>query len=259
MNLKRKGYLISRLKVTLKKIMYFGNRYYCNVCNSRLRLFLPGGINAEAIIKHEIIGAGFHELDTCPVCLASYRQRFQKLYFDQIKDKVKHSRILHIAPEPSLNYLFNKLSIDYTSGDIEPERYIQYPAPIKLDVTKLCFDSDTFDIIVCNHVLEHVPDDKKAMKELYRVLKPDGYAFLQVPISIKLDTTYENESVTSDEDRLKEFGQKDHVRIYAMDYVERLKEAGFNVEVLRIEHLETPKNLKKLELDLKEQLFVCRK
>jgi predicted SAM-dependent methyltransferase len=102
---------------------------------------------------------------------------------------------------------------------------------LNIDLTQIPFPNSTFSAIICNHVLEHIPNDRAAMAELFRVLKPDGWAMLQVPISFHLAATYEDFSITDPMDRERAFGQNDHVRIYAMDYVDRLKQAGFAVNL----------------------------
>ncbi len=102
---------------------------------------------------------------------------------------------------------------------------------VRMDITDIQFPENSFDAIICNHVLEHVIDDYKAMTELHRVLKPGGWAILQVPISLSLDKTYEDFSITTARGREEAFGQDDHVRIYAKDYASRLEQAGFKVNV----------------------------
>jgi ubiquinone/menaquinone biosynthesis C-methylase UbiE len=102
---------------------------------------------------------------------------------------------------------------------------------LNVDLTKIPFPNSTFNAIICNHVLEHIPNDRAAMAEFFRVLKPDGWAMLQVPISFHLAATYEDFSIIDPMDRERAFGQNDHVRIYAMDYVDRLKQAGFAVDL----------------------------
>lgn len=114
--------------------------------------------------------------------------------------------------------------MQYHPADLHPEEDME-----KMDITGIPYPEDTFDLILCNHVLEHIPDDLQAMKELFRVLKPDGLAVIQVPLSPVLTSTYEDPEVTREEDRERTFGQKDHVRIYGMDYPDRLSNAGFRV------------------------------
>ena len=102
----------------------------------------------------------------------------------------------------------------------------------KMDITQIDYPDNTFDCILCNHVLEHVPNDLKAMQEIERVLKPGGWAILQVPIAFDLDDTLEDPSITEEEDRYRVFGQRDHVRLYGSDYKHRLEQAGLKVKLV---------------------------
>ncbi len=122
-----------------------------------------------------------------------------------------------------------KPNIDYVSVDIKSA-----DAMLWMDITNIAFEDSCFDVIICNHVLEHISDDHRAMSELYRVLKPEGWAILQTPISLSLSETFEDRSVVTPERREKIFGQDDHVRIYAKDYKERLEKIGFCVSIHNI-------------------------
>jgi SAM-dependent methyltransferase len=247
------------LKWKLKKIKYFGKKHYCNVCNSNINRFLSGGSDEPVIEKLKIIGSGYHEYDYCPICKASYRQRLVKVYFDEYHILNQYIKILHVAPEESFFQILKKGYKNYICGDLEPERYNYYADPVKLNLTSLQFADNSFDLILCNHVLEHIPDDAKAMQELYRVLTAGGLAILQVPISLKLTETFEDCNIATPEERLEKFGQKDHVRIYAMDYIERLREAGFSIEIKTAMDFSYLSFFKQLELDINENLFICRK
>jgi SAM-dependent methyltransferase len=133
---------------------------------------------------------------------------------------------LHVAPERNLYKEFNRhQNIDYLTADLNP-----WPGMIKMDITDIQYDDDSFDAIICCHVLEHVSDDRKAMSELYRTLKPRGWAVLQVPISLSLNKTFEDATITTPEGREKAFGQWNHMRLYARDYKDRLEHVGFSVK-----------------------------
>ena len=135
-------------------------------------------------------------------------------------------RVLHIAPEQAFLKRFRKMSnLEYTTLDIESPL-----ADIKADIRELPLEDDSYDVIFCNHVLEHIPEDIQAMKELYRVMKPGGWGIFQVPMKYNMQDTYEDFSITSPQERQKHFGQYDHVRWYGMDYFERLRSAGFDVD-----------------------------
>ncbi len=135
-------------------------------------------------------------------------------------------KLLHFAPEQAFYKRFKKLDhIEYTTTDLNSPL-----ADVKADICNLPFQDDTFDVILCNHVLEHIPDDTKAMQELYRVLKPGGWGIFQIPQDLKRDVTFEDDSITNKKERAKIFGQYDHVRIYGRDYFDKLRSIGFMVE-----------------------------
>jgi FkbM family methyltransferase len=145
-------------------------------------------------------------------------------------------------------------NIDYLSADIGSPL-----AKVQMDITDIKYPDDHFDVIICNHVLEHIPDDWKAMAELYRVLKPRGWAILQVPISLSLNQTYEDPLVTSPEERERAFGQNDHVRIYAKDYRDRLERVGFSVEIFSFVKDFGESSIHKYGLSKDENIYVCSK
>lgn len=139
--------------------------------------------------------------------------------------------MLHIAPEKCFEPRFKKVFRDgYLTADLNNSRAME-----KMDITNIPYPDETFDIIYCSHVLEHIPDDKKALRELNRVLKNNGWAIILVPIEGK--TTYEDPSIVTPEARLAAFGQIDHVRIYGEDYFERLEKTGFKTEVITLEQI----------------------
>ena len=134
-------------------------------------------------------------------------------------------KVLHFAPEQAFYKLFrNQKNLDYTTTDL-----FSPLADVKADICNLPFEDDQYDVILCNHVLEHIPDDTKAMQELYRVLKPGGMAILQIPQDLSRATTFADDSITDQKERGKIFGQYDHVRIYGRDYFDKLRSIGFKV------------------------------
>lgn len=215
----------------------------CPVCKSKLRVFLPFG---------ETPRPNAH----CPNCGSLERHRALWLLMQQLNWYRKGMRVLHFAPEPIFYQLFSSLKdIDYWSVDLNPNM----PGVRKaVDITNITFDDDSFDLIMCTHVLEHIPDDRKAMAELYRVLKPKtGIAFLNVPL-YDIPVTFENPEYNTPELRLKYFGQKDHVRKYGHDYPERLKVAGFAVQVFAAADVDE-KLIERYGLRKKGKTFICRK
>jgi SAM-dependent methyltransferase len=161
--------------------------------------------------------------------------------------------ILHIAPEEALRTRFTAVQgLNYLSADIDAT-----DAMVKMDITDIDFPGNSFDIIFCSHVLEHVLDDRKAIQEFYRVLSPGGYLVAIVPDYA--DKTFEDPTVTSPEERERVFGQRDHVRIYGKDFIERLRDAGFEVEVITILDLDPTIDPIKIEIPEREKLYYCIK
>jgi len=224
-------------------IIYSGNRVKCPFCKHSFRKFLPDGWKLP-VAKH-IIGGGYRKNVICPFCRSTDRERLVYLYLKKNNLVGRKLRLLHVAPEKNLQE-FLKNRTRYTSVDLDSPR-----AKVKMDITDIRYPDNTFDAVICNHVLEHVPDDKKAMQELRRVLKPGGWAIIQVPLSSKLAKTLEKPSVKSPEQRKKVYGQADHVRLYGRDYRKRLEEAGFGVS---LKHISNPK----FGLNEQEKIYFCK-
>jgi SAM-dependent methyltransferase len=214
------------VKRTALQIFYYGHAFHCPVCCSNVRLLKPLGYDLPVILEKQIVGSGLRNA-MCPVCGSSDRVRLLYLFLrNRTNLFTEPVKLLHLAPEkPLMEILVKQKNIDYLTADLNPENVM-----IKMDITNIHYPDNCFDAILCNHVLEHIPDDRKAMHELYRVLKPGGWAILQVPVSNVLEQTFEDFTIISPLEREKHFGQKDHVRIYGKDYRERLKKAGFKVE-----------------------------
>ena len=135
-------------------------------------------------------------------------------------------KVLHFAPEQAFYKRFRKLSnLDYTTTDLNSPL-----ADVKADICNLPFKDNEFDVILCNHVLEHIPDDTKAMQELYRILRPNGWGIFQIPQDLNREKTFEDNTITDRKERAKIFGQYDHVRVYGRDYFDKLRSIGFLVD-----------------------------
>ena len=190
---------------------------YCPVCETAVDDFLPGGVVAK------------RSRARCPDCGVLERHRLMVLYLrghTPLFDGAPR-RVLHVAPEPAIAAILKALpNVDYLSADLSGENVM-----VRMDLTDIDYADGTFDAIVCSHVLEHIPEDAKAMREMFRVLSPGGVAVVQVPIYGQ--TTYEDFSITSEADRLAAFGQRDHVRKYGLDLARRLAGAGFYVREIR--------------------------
>lgn len=161
-----------------------------------------------------------------PSTLSLERHRLLWLYLQSETDFFSSKKsVLHMAPEQCFLDRFKQLNHHYTTADLYSPI-----ADVKADITKLPFENDSFDVIFCNHVLEHIKDDTKAMQELYRVMKPDGFGIFQIPQDVSRATTFEDDSITDPKERAKIFGQYDHVRVYGLDYFNKLRSIGFDVK-----------------------------
>lgn len=198
----------------LFRFWYRGNNVECPVCGNSFSKFLPYGVNARENVL-------------CPACLSLERHRLIWLFLRNETDFFTSSlRVLHAAPEQTFLKRFKALeNLDYTTADLESPI-----ADLHFDLHNIPLGDNSFDYFICNHVLEHVEDDKKVLGEILRVLKPGGKAILQVPLDYTLKKTYEDPSITFPAEREKHFGQKDHLRLFGLDYPDRLREAGFEVE-----------------------------
>ena len=164
-------------------------------------------------------------------------------------------KVLHIAPEQCFLKLFKQQkNLDYITADLYSPI-----ADVKADICDLPFEDNSFNVVFCNHVLEHIEDDAKAMSELYRVLKPGGFGIFQIPQELDREITYEDFSITSPEERAKHFGQYDHVRVYGRDYFNKLRNAGFNVEEVDYSATISEELINKYCLVKGEILPVCKK
>ena len=207
--------IIKQIYFSFRQLLYLGNRFICPCCGGHFRKFLPGGVEPRANAQ-------------CPKCGSLERHRLLALYLKNRTDLFSHNlKVLHFAPEYCFQKIFLSLkNLEYVSADLYSPL-----AMVKMDITNILYEDDSFDVILCSHVLEHVMDDQSAMKELIRVLKPGGWAILQTPIDSHLHETFEDPTIVSDTGRERAFGQSDHVRIYGLDYKDRLEKAGFTVKL----------------------------
>ncbi len=226
-------------------LFHAGNKVECTVCGSTYRKFLPYGR-----------GAASRKNALCPSCLSLERHRLIWLYLKTETDLfTKPHKFLHVAPELCFMKRFEKMEhLDYITGDIESPL-----AKVKMDVHDIPFDENTFDVLFCNHVLEHVEDDKKVMGEFIRVLKPGGWAILQSPIDYSYETTYEDDSITDPREREKAFGQDDHVRMYGRDYDKQLEAGGFKVTIVNMMEILGEEKFNRYALPGQEMLYFCEK
>lgn len=226
----------------LAYLKYFGFKVKCPCCGGRFNKFLPAGIKQRLNAL-------------CPACGSLERHRllwiFLKQHTNFFTDDMK---VLDIAPTPFLQSRWiRRKNLEYISLDVSSPEAMLYS-----DVTRLAIKQGSFDCFLCYHVLEHVPDDAAALHELYRILKPGGWAIIQSPVDYKREKTFEDPQA-SPEDRSRLFGQKDHVRIYGRDYKDRLGSAGFLVDVIEMKDIIEEKNITFYGLLKDEKIYYCRK
>jgi len=221
-----------------------GNTHTDPIDGKSFRKFLPYGY--ENVRKNVL----------SPSTLSLERHRLFWLYLTKETEFFsKKLRVLHFAPEQAFHKRFRKMkNLSYTTTDLNSPI-----ADVKADICNLPFPDNNFDFIICNHVLEHIPDDTKAMQELFRVLAPDGTAILQVPYEAARKTTFEDNTIIDPKERAKIFGQYDHVRIYGMDYFEKLRAIGFKVEPVDYTLKLSEEVINKFCLSKGELLPVCKK
>lgn len=226
---------------TFKEVVNRGDNYFCPLCARGFKKFHPGGV----ILRSNAM---------CPDCGSLERHRFFWAALNALWRKgelAQKGKMLHVAPESALEPKF-KAVFDYISIDLDGSQAMQ-----AMDITSLDFPDVYFDAVVCNHVLEHVPDDIMALEEIYRVLKPGGWASLQVPL--KGDITFEDPTITDPTERVKYFGQDDHVRQYGQDYIQRLHKAGFKTWILSKNEIFTSIELEKLSIDCESVIIFSLK
>lgn len=203
--------------VPIMGVAYIGRGRKCPICGARRRKFLAYGYVTQ------------REDALCPKCLSLERHRMIWLWLQRSTTLFDHHpTLLHIAPEVSLMRHFKRLyrgTTNYVTADLESPL-----ADMHFDVQQIPMDDCSVDVVICNHLFEHVEDDRRAMRELYRIMRPGGWGIMVVPEDRGRATTFEDDTITDAAERTRIFGQYDHRRIYGRDYDDRLREAGFDVE-----------------------------
>ena len=239
--------MLINLSIFLRPLIYLffkGNKFTDPIDGKSYRKFLPYGYGKQ---RGNALSPGTLSLE---------RHRQMWLYLQNETDFfTQNYKVLHIAPEQEFLRKFKKMkNLDYTSADL-----FSPIVDVKADILDLPFEDESFDVIFCNHVLEHIIDDKKAMSELYKKKKKGGWGILQVPMKNSLEKTYEDCTITDPKERQKHFGQYDHVRWYGMDYFERLKSVGFSVDINFYSQKFSKEEKKRFGLNVTEILPVVRK
>lgn len=251
------NYLLKKQKQNRQEFAQrnIGDTIQCNFCNKSSGAFMSDGFQYPILRLLNVVGGGFRENATCPHCGSKDRERLIKFYFDKYPDWINNKKLLHFAPEKNLKPFLQQFTLqNYINADL-----ITFQADRQMDATAIPLEDASVDFIICNHVLEHIPNDKKAMSEFYRVLKQGGAALLQVPMSKKLRYTIEDSTLLDKKEREVYFGQQDHVRIYGPDYFDRLKSVGFRVEQIKSEAFLDQKTIKAYAINLEEELFLAHK
>jgi SAM-dependent methyltransferase len=236
----------------------FPPSFQCNFCNAAYTKFVPEYPTPDIApaINNDNVIAGYGPNVYCPNCLSKNRERLIKAVL-QTYLSIDGKKILHFSPEKHLFHFISKTA-HVTTVDITPGFYRNIDDTIQYaDATNLPFTNDSFDILIANHILEHIPEDVKAMKEMFRVLNAKGLAILQVPYSETLSVTLEDPYINDPARQAALYGQKDHVRIYSKTgYVQRLQQAGFYVTVLTPDIL-APFRIYAIQEN--ESVFLCSK
>ncbi len=241
--------LLIKLSLIFSKIapiLYYGNKYQDPISGKTYRKFLPYGYGGRA--KRDNV--------LCPGSLSLERHRLLWLYLKNKTDFfTKNYKMLHIAPEQCFYKLFKaQKNLNYTTGD-----YNSPIADIHFDLHKAPFEDNSFDVIFCNHVLEHVENADICMKELYRIMNKGGWGIFQVPLDVTREKTYEDKSIITEADRELHFWQKDHLRLFGLDYKDKLQNAGFTVIVDDYVNTLTPQDVEKFRLPKGEMIYLCIK
>jgi len=241
--------ILIRLSYVARPILAFllkGDTFTDPIDGKSFKMFLPYGYGNQ---RNNVLS---------PSTLSLERHRLLWLYLNNETDfftsKIKKN-VLHFAPEQAFYKRFrNQKNIVYTTTDL-----FSPLADVKADICNLPFENNQYDVILCNHVLEHIPDDTKAMQELFRVLKPGGMAILQIPQDLNREQTFADDTITDQKERAKLFGQYDHVRVYGRDYFDKLRSIGFRVVEEDYTHKIVPQLVEKYCLAKDEIIPVCFK
>lgn len=240
------GWVPMRWRMGVRAVIHRGTSEVCSMCGARIKGLVQNGLDVPVLSERRVIGGLAREADRCPVCQANDRTRLMRFYLERESAVARPGgapervdaqggpvRILHIAPDLGLMlWLGRQPGIAYTGSDLSRHRYRHVPNFVAADLTALPFEDASFDIVICSHVLEHVPDDAQAMAELYRVACPGGRVLALVPMATDDRPTDEDLTLEDPAEKERRFGQWDHVRLYHRDdFLARLGRAGFRVDL----------------------------
>lgn len=255
------GALPQPVRYGLRRMIYSGAAVTCPLCEASVSKYISHGADFEVLHRRKVVGGMIREHDQCPACRSADLTRLMMLYLKNVAGVgVKPLRILHIAPDFGL-YLWLKRhkQVDYVASDLDLARYRHIERIQKADITAMPFKDGDFDIVICSHVLEHIPDDRKAMREILRVLKPGGVAMLMVPLATDGQGTDEQPDINDPGEQERRFGQWDHVRLYGKeDFIARLSGEGFKVSPFNgFDHF--PEEAGALQLNPQETLVIAER
>jgi len=222
--------LIKQIRNRLFGLLHPGKSAYCLYCGKSYGKFLHEGVKADVFKRYQVAGGGYKLNVQCPNCGSVDRSRLLYLFFN-LRTEVfrKKTLLLHVSPNHEIaRGLAESPTVEQIVGSIEPEQYAMFNA-VYLDVQNINAPDNHFDVVICCHVIEHIEDDALGLREIHRVLKPGGFAVLQVPFAMNLETTLEDKSHVTPKQRKVAYGQVDHVRLYGLDYLDRLARARFRV------------------------------
>jgi SAM-dependent methyltransferase len=233
----RAGAAVRRRVVMLR---HRGDEVFCPICGHRFDRFKDDWNRPNAL---------------CWRCGSAERHRMQWLVLNGPRGLLDGPRsMLHFAPEWALRHKLERLDgVRYITGDLNPDG-----VDLRLDVTALDLPDQSFDAVLCSHVLEHVDDDRAAMRELARVTALGGWCLVMVPLDLSREATFEDAAITTPEGRARAFWQHDHVRLYAADIGDRLGNAGFDVERIQPERELGPERLRRCRVNASDEIWLCR-
>lgn len=243
-----------------RQLLYAGPGRRCVLCGSRVRRFVDHGGGLDVLDERKVVGGMRRTADKCPACHGADRMRAILVYLKSVGVGERPLRVLHVAPDYGLyKWLTRQPFVSYTACDLDADRYRHIEQFREVDLTDIPLDDATYDIVICSHVLEHIPDDRKALGELWRILAPGGKLLVMVPEALDGRPSDEDPSVTTNEGRERRFGQWDHVRLYArQELPERLATPGFEVVPFDA-FAEAPDEAEALGLNPLEYVWVCTK
>lgn len=250
------SFLLDNVIINMENEELLSGKHICLCCGHQISHFWADGEkNSDLFIHHNIIGGGYRENNVCPQCGAIDRERWQMYVLKQFTEILtKRCNVLHIAPEDAIYRLIkNNIECDYYLGDVELGR-----SQHKCDLTDIQFKDNFFDYIIANHVLEHISKIELAFSEIKRVLKTDGQFITSFPICID-ERTIEEDIILNEDERLRLFGQKDHVRLFGYDYENYFEKNGFNVKIMSPKDILHPDMIRKYGLIKDDVLLICTK